>query len=266
MLHFSFTNNFLTLTQHAMVDEMFLAFSIMPLVGDTEFLHVSLVNRMFRDGYAACNMGSKVTAGVTIFSTLDQVREKVKNGYSKTRGMEQAVALGRVDVMQYFHGLGARCSANVWEEVCLSWAAAGNLGALRWSVESGMVCRHWLTSEVNHAAVANRHLGVFRFCIDTYRHSSYSDVEESVRIGVGDARHMEWVWANFSDYSDSIASGIAKSGARDAYQMFREVYDATEKHPRVHAFNLKRLSGCGNRDILDHVARKIGSSAQSSKA
>lgn len=229
-----------------------IAMQLMPFIGDSEYLHVSSVNRTMRAGYAGFT-NTRVTASLTIFTSLSQFKLNICYGYNVYNAMNTAARLGRLDVMRYLHGIGVAVS----NTVCVLLAKHGRLHALKWGLRTGAIPADMLTVKVNQAALRSNYLNVFRWCIDQKAVVKVSDLEKSVVLG--GEWHVDWALRKFPQMRSIVAAAIGISDMPNALDLYKKVDRTRDSDGRGHFYNFMSVLRGGNVDILSHIVSKIRS-------
>lgn len=150
---------------------LFMTVMVMPLLGDDNYLPLSVVNKAFRDAYDASFKSRRLTRIVTKFTTRDLLEESIKSEYGRVRGMKEACKLGRIDFIALLHyefGVGL-AQEQFWEEMCVVMAERGQLEALKWILSEKIIVPEQIKEKVKNAAAWTEymHLDVLMWCIKT---------------------------------------------------------------------------------------------------
>lgn len=229
-----------------------IALQLMPFIGDSEYLHVSSVSRTMRAGYAGFT-DTRVTAGLTIFTSLSQFKHNICYGYNVYNAMTTAARLGRLDVMRYLHGIGVGVSS----AACVLLAKHGRLDALRWGLHCGAIPADMLTVKVNQAALRSNYLNVFRWCIDQKAVVKVADLEKSILLG--GEWHVDWALRKFPKMRSIVAAAIGISDMPNAFELYKKVDRTRDSDGRGHFYNFMSVMRGGNVDILSHIVSKVWS-------
>lgn len=230
-----------------------LAAALMSFVGGKEYLHVSTINRVIKDGYAA-NTKRTISTGVSAFTSVAELKGNVQHGLDVDKAMKKAAHIGKVDLMEYLYGSSR---VVVSAGICLLLAKHGHLDALRWGLSRGAIRPSMLTTKVNSAALRGGHIGVFRWSVEKTGVIKMADLEVSVKVG--GPKHLAWALKTFPTEKNTIALGVALGNMPNALQLYKEV-DCTGVGEAGGIFlNFLSVFRGGNVEILSYLASKLWS-------
>ena len=229
-----------------------LASALMPFVGVKEYLHMSTINKVIKDGYAA-HTKRTISTGVSAFTSVAQLKENVQHGLDVDKAMKKAARTGKVDLMGFLYGINVAVSAGM----CVLLAKRGHIDALCWGLCSGAIRPSMLTTKVNSAALRGGHVGVFRWCIEQNPVIKMADLELSVVVG--GATHLAWALQTFPTEKNTIALGVALGDMPNALQLYKEIVCTGAEDAGCLFVNFLSVLRGGNVDILSYIASRLWS-------
>lgn len=230
---------------------LFLTLSVMPLIGKEEYLNVSLVCKTFQDAYSAYTQGSKLTRGLTEHSSMNQAIENIDSGFDRTRAVEAACAVGRVDLVERIYA-GLPCGVQLSTHLMAIMARNGRLSALKEAADSTTI-QQCLTHEVLRAAVDGRHLNVIKYFLDAGVEYGREDIQHAMGIAF-DKGEMGYVYWGLGRFPRSwVACGAAFSGVSDALEVYKYLDITPIDDASGHFDNLMHVMKGGSAEVSNYL-------------
>jgi Ankyrin repeats (3 copies) len=201
--------------------------SIIPFIGEFQYLFVSLVNHAMRDAY-----GTAYPKKQTLYSTL--TKDLTKISYEDSHRVVSLLVLypmlareGDLEMLKYLHALDAEVQATknddeapdcfmqeLLEEfavrlptvTCSAAAKAGQLHILKWCREHEF---HW-DSSTSSLAAKEGHLEILQFC-----HSNVCPWDKStseMAAEQGNLETLKWCYSRHCPFDHSAFTAAARNG------------------------------------------------------